>query len=202
MENTQRVCKELKTDRTDIEDPLPGWARIIPVLFVVSLLAGIGLNASFIVSQKKSETAKEEAVARESRENQAKKQLLMKIKDMDARVAKAETVVKWVEGSRPVQPLAIAIARSMSNKATIAELSLRRDPANPGQIRMLLKFDGGGNTQLEETLAAISDQGYRYYQTTQTKGKKGGLDYQATLIWQGTNDEEERSTLSYNNQNE
>ena len=97
---------------------------------------------------------------------------------------KAEEIIKWINGSKQIQPLALCIARSMGQKSSIEELLLYRDDKNPHQVRIELKFINGGQKQLDVTLSAINSIGYRAYSANQNLSQGGKVDYQATLIWQ------------------
>ena len=187
MENQNYICHDLKTDRPDIGQPLPGVLAFLPILFALSVVAAIGLNVLFFFQLRASERAKEEWVEKTSNETAQQGKISAKITAIKAEEKRALDVRQWVDGARQLQPLAIAIARSMDVKSSITELSLFRDLGNPNQVRIGLKFDNGGAKQLDTSLEAINAMGYRSYSAQQTAGKGGTLDYQATLIWQNTN---------------
>ena len=189
---------DIKTERQDITKPLPRILILVPVMFCISCVAAISLNLLFLFKIKDSETAKiewqgkiEEEALRKS-ETEKKIEL---IKDEDRR---AKDVHDWVEGSRQIQPLAVRVARSMGIKSSIEQLSLIRDMENPHQIRIGLDFVNGGQKQLDATLSAINELGYRAYSANQTSGQGGQVDYQATLIWQEINNKKENLSLNNN----
>ena len=196
MDNQPQTCHDLKTDRPDIGQPLPGVLAFIPILFVLAVLGAIGLNTLFFFQLAAAEKAKTEWTEKTSDETAQQGKIGAKIAGIKTEAKRANDVRLWVEGSRQLQPLAIAIARSIELKSSINELSLFRDVANPNQVRIGLKFDNGGAKQLDSTLQAINAMGYRSYSAQQTAGKGGTLDYQATLIWQNTN--REAPTLTSN----
>ncbi len=189
MENNNHICHDLKTDRPDIEQPLPAALTFLPILFGLSVVGAIALNVLFVFQLKASEKAKQEWSDKGTDESSQQDKIGDKVKGIKTEQRRGEDIRKWVEGSRQMQPLVIAIARSMDVKSSIAELSLFRDLANPNQVRIGLKFDKGGAKQLDSTLGAINAMGYRSYSANQTQGKSGALDYQATLIWQKNNTE-------------
>lgn len=189
MENHHQVCHDLKTDRPDIGQPLPGILRLLPSVFVLSVVGAISLNALFFFQHRNAEQAKEEWKLKVAEETAKQKDITVKIEAIKDEERRANDVRDWVEGSRQLQPLAVAIARSMDVKGSIAELSLFREPSNPKQVKIGFKFDNGGQKQLDATLEAINRLGYRSYSANQTAGKEGSLDYQATLIWQNSNKE-------------
>ena len=189
MENYHQVCHDLKTDRPDIGQPLPGILALLPVAFVLSVIGAIALNTLFFFQHRNAEQAKEEWKLKVAEESAKQKDIMVKIEAIKEEERRANDVRDWVEGSRQLQPLAVAIARSMDVKSSIAELSLLREPSNPNQIKLGFKFDNGGQKQLDATLEAVNVLGYRSYSANQTAGKEGSLDYQATLIWQKSNKE-------------
>jgi len=186
MDKQPRICHDLKTDRTDIAQPLPGAMRVLPIFFFFAIIAGIGLSALFFMQTKESEKSKEEWATRAKQEEKTKLSVKGEQASIDTEVERANDVVNWINGAAPVQPLALAIARSMGEtKSTIAEMALTRDKANPNQIKLRLDFDKGGQRQLDYTLEKLQNLGYRQFSAIQAKGDSGGFNYQATLIKTG-----------------
>ena len=189
---------DIKTERQDITKPLPRILILVPVLFCISCVAAIALNLLFFFKIKESETAKvqwQSKIEKEaSRKSETEKEIEL-IKDEDRR---AKDIYDWVEGSRQLQPLAVGVARSMGVKSSIEELSLVRDIENPHQIRIGLDFVNGGQEQLDSTLSAINELGYRAYSANQTSGQGGQVDYQATLIWQKIINQNNNLSLNHN----
>ena len=95
---------------------------------------------------------------------------------------KADGLAKWLEGSRPIQPVTVAIGRSMTKNSTIAELTLDRNPELPAHTNMQLKINGGGSEQIETTLDSITALNFQTYSANQTRGQNA-IDFEATLIW-------------------
>ena len=197
MDNHTNTCHDLKTERADIGQPLPGILSFLPILFYLAVVGAIALNVWFFLQLKGSEKAAANWKSKAEDEEQLKQQLTTKLEKIKSEEKRANDVRDWVEGSRQLQPLALAVAKSMGPKSYIAELSLFRELANPDQVRIGLKFDGGGATQLESTLLSINELHYRSYSASQTAGKGGTLDYGATLIWRNPKNNE---SISLNNQ--
>lgn len=185
MDKEPRICHELKTDRTDIAQPLPGAMRVLPILFFFAIVGSIGLNALFAMQLKSSEKSKEDWTTKAADEEKTKAAVKVQQLAVDTEVRRSDDVINWVNGAAPIQPLALMIARSMGQtKSTIALLSLNRDKSNPNQIKLQLDFDKGGTRQLDYTLEQIQSLGYRQFSAVQT-GDDVGLNYQATLIKTG-----------------
>jgi len=105
---------------------------------------------------------------------------------LESSAKRASDFVSWIEGSRALQPLAVAIARSVDEKSSIPELAFDRDTENPTQIKLSLKLLTNDTRQLDRTLEAVERVDFRPYSARQTQGK-GLIDYQATLLWQNRN---------------
>lgn len=194
MSTANRICHDLKSERSDIGQPLPGALRLLPVAFYAALVGSIALCSFFFLKLRSARAAKEQFVAAEKQETKAAADLDLVIDGVKEEVKKAEEVVGWIEGTRPVQVTATTIIRSMGTDSTIGELALERQENNPAQLRMGLKLNpgrGGGirqSEQIEETVKALQDLNYRAYGAQKNQAKEtGALQYSATLIYQETN---------------
>jgi hypothetical protein len=83
----------------------------------------------------------------------------------------------------PLQPLVVAVIRSMGPQSEIVDFTLERDAETPSQLRLGLKLNTASDKQLEKTLDVIRDMDYREFNPTQTR-VQGNLDYRANLLWQ------------------
>lgn len=186
MEKPQRICHDLKTDRLDIAPPLPNSARVLPVLLYFAIIAVIGCNAYIYMGLKNTETSIADSKDKDRAENETKTTLVAQQEVVNNQARRADDVLKWVESAHPVQPLVLAVTRSMDAKSTISELSFNRDAANPTQIRFSMKFQNGGIKQLDKTREWIQGLGYRTFSAVQTGGgEDNSMDYQCTLIRTG-----------------
>ena len=189
---------DIKTERQDITKPLPRILIFVPIMFYISCVAAIVLNLLFLLKIKESETAQFEWQGKIEEEKLLKSETEKKIELIKDEDRRAKDVHDWVEGSRQLQPLAVGVARSMNVKSSIEELSLVRDIENPHQIRIGVNFVNGGQKQLDSTLSAINELGYRAYSANQTSGQGGQVDYQATLIWQRNSNKKHELSLNNN----
>lgn len=179
----ETTIDDFKTDRKDIAPPLPMVMRLVPILFYLSLLflAVIGsvasLHAKFSADQRRAVLAQIEAAKKEIEETKQQRSAL------EAQISEAMDLEAWVLASMPLQPLVVAVIRSMGPDSEIVEFSLERDADTPSQLRMGLKLNTGSDKQLEKTLSVIRSMNYREFNPTQTR-VQGNLDYRANLIWQ------------------
>jgi len=176
------IIHDLKTERQNVSEGLPAGYKLVPVAFYIISIATVFLCLFFYLSKKAYEST--ETVMRE-RLTQAQSQQSGFVAQQNAiseESKKAEGIAKWLEGSRPLQPVTVAVGRSMGKDSTVAELSLDRNPEIPAHTFMQLKIDGGGSQQLEHTLSAINALDYQTYSAQQVKGRNS-TDFQATLIY-------------------
>lgn len=176
------IVQDIKTDRPNISGGLPASYRMVPFVFYGAALMAIAMNLFLYTSLRNHQRdekiwmsqvaeAESEKLAIEQRQNQI-------IEESHA----AERIADWVEGSRPVQPLGATISRSMQATATIAELTLDRNPQMPAHLFMTLKLNHAGSEQLDSTLDSLAALDFQTYGANQVK-TENALDFQATLIW-------------------
>lgn len=185
--NTARICHDLKSDRVDIAQPLPSYLLFLPILFYSAIAGAVGLSLYFFLELKNAEAARDEWTTKKMSQQGLKAKADQEYKAVASESRRADDVVEWVEGADAIQPLILAVTRSMEAKSTITNLQLTRDRQNPDQLRFVLKFQGGGMLQLDRTKEAINGLGYRMYSAVHTRGQgknSRAIDYQATLIRQ------------------
>lgn len=180
------ICNDVKTERPDVSQGLPNYFRAIPILFYFCLVAGIALGSWFYLGFRNAAASKDYWTQEDTRQKQANETLSAEQTSILEQNERARDVVEWMEGAQALQPLSVAITRSVSPTVTISELSLTRNAEIPSQIYFSLKLDGAGPDQLDRTLAGVKELSYRAYSAQQTKAKDS-LDYKATLIWQNPN---------------
>lgn len=179
----ETAIDDFKTGRKDIAAPLPMVMRLVPILFYLSLLflAVVGsvasLHAKFAADQRNAVTARIEAAKKEIEDTKRQRS------DLESEISEAMDLEAWVLASMPLQPLVVAVIRSMGPESEIVEFSLERDSDTPSQLRLGLKLNTASDKQLEKTLAVIRSMNYREFNPTQTR-VQGNLDYRANLIWQ------------------
>lgn len=184
MENRNALlCNDLKTERPDVSQGLPGYFRAVPVLVFVALVAAVGLGSWFYIGLRNASSSKAYWVGEDAKSKSATETLTSEETEILEQNQRARDVVAWMEGAQALQPLSVAITRSVAPTVTISELSLTRNAEIPSQIYFSLKLDGAGPDQLDRTLASVKGLSYRAYSAQQTKAKNS-LDYKATLIWQ------------------
>jgi hypothetical protein len=174
---------DFKTERKDIAPPLPMIMRLVPILFYLSLLflAVVGsvasLNAKLSSDQLRAVAGQIESLKSQIQQTKNQRSAL------EGEINKALDLEAWVLASMPLQPLVVAIIRSMGPDSEIVELNIERDAETPSQLRIGLKLNTASDDQLEETLKKIRAMNYREFNPTQTRAQ-GNLNYRASLLWQ------------------
>jgi len=176
------VIHDLKTERQNISAGLPRGYKLIPVAFYITLVASVILSLYFYLSIRSYESSVERMTQRIDNAQREQSRLTAEQRTIVAEARRAEGIAKWLEGARALQPVTVAIGRSMAKQSTIAELSLDRNPEIPAHTFMQLKVDGAGSEQIETTLNSIYALNYQTYSAQQVKGS-GSIDFQATLIY-------------------
>jgi hypothetical protein len=183
MHITHRIIDDFKTERPDVSPPLPTYLRLVPIVFYLVVLGGVVLSGLFFLILRNAAATEQQWKALSAERNRMVAEVQTDRSALERKARRASDIVAWVEGARAVQPLAVAIVRSMSGTASITSLGLSRDPAAATQIKLDLKLNAQDPRQLDTTLEAISASGYRSYNPNQTQNR-GEIDYQATLLYQ------------------
>lgn len=174
---------DLKTDRKDVMPPLPMVFRLVPILFygaiAFSLVVGSVAfwNVRVATQQRDAIRQKIASLNTEIASTKAARATL------ETKIREATDLENWVLASMPLQPLVVAIVRSMAANSSIVELNLERDAETPSQLRLGLRLNTDSDKQLEDTLEVIRDMHYREFSPTQTR-VRGDLDYKASMLWQ------------------
>lgn len=176
------IIHDLKTERQNVSEGLPAGYKLIPVTFYFVSVATIFLSLFFYLSKKAYEATELSMRERGDIAQSQQSSYVAQQNALTSEAKSAEGIAKWLEGSRGLQPVTVAIGRSMGKDSTIAELSLDRNPEIPAHTFLQLKIDGGGSQQIENTLNSIYALDFQTYSAQQVKGRNS-TDFQATLIY-------------------
>lgn len=172
---------DIKTERQNVSAGLPAGYKLVPAAFYLASVASVFLSLWFFLSKKTYEATESDLQAQIAEKRAAEATSLADQQALVDEARRAESFAKWLDGARPLQPVAVVVARSMGKDSTIAGLSLQRNPEIPAHTFMQLKIDGGGSEQIETTLDSIYALDYQTYSAQQVKGRSS-TDFQATLI--------------------
>lgn len=176
------IIHDLKTERQNVSEGLPSGFKLVPTAFYIVSISAVFLSLYFYLGKKAYETSEASMRDRLAQAESQRSTFLAQQEGVSSQAKRAEGIAKWLEGSRPLQPITAVIGRSMGKDSTVAELSLDRNPEIPAHTFMQLKIDGGGSQQIEATLNEIYGLNFQTYSAQQVKGKNS-TDFQATLIY-------------------
>lgn len=179
MEN---IIHDLKTQRQGVSGGLPAAYKLIPITFYLGLIVTLLASLFFYMGIRSHKTDKITWEGKLKTSKSAQTKFSNSHNEIVEIAEKADGLAKWLEGSRPLQPVTTAIGRSMGPSATISELSFDRSPEIPAHTFMQLKIDNGGSEQIESTLASINALSYLTYSANRVKAATA-IDFQATLIY-------------------
>lgn len=175
------IADDFKTDRKDTTPPLPAILRLVPILFYLTVVSAMILCGLFLYQLK---LANDNILAAKSGLAEAQAQVVTAAaerKQLEAQILRATDVQGWVEGSRPLQPLVVAVARSIGEEASLADLKIDRDEESPSNLKLAMRIGTSSATQLEETTDAIARENFRLLQPEQTLAE-GQINYRATIV--------------------
>ncbi len=183
MQITARQIDDFKTARKDVAPPLPMVFRLVPIVFYLSIIFAVVVGSLALWNSKIAADKRDEIMGRISELNSSIAATKASRSALEAQIREAMDLEKWVLASMPLQPLVIAIIRSIAADTQIVELRLERDAQTPSQLKIGLRLNTKSDRQLEKTLEVIKGMGYREVSPTQSRSQ-GQLNYQATLIFQ------------------
>ena len=177
------LCHDFKSPRTDTSKRLPDSFKLVPVAFYLSLLAGAYFMTSDWIAYKRAQKEQLQAEAAREEHDAATEAAQAEKAALDGETAKAEVLARWVEGARNVQPIGVAIARSMPPEVTLSELSLERSEQVPGNLAFSVRINGGSAVEVGLLEASLLRLQYRSYSPQQSKDG-AVIHYRSTLVRQ------------------
>lgn len=178
-----QIVHDLKTDHADILPPLPNVMRLIPVAFYFVTLAAIALLAATVIQIRTKSVTLETVRAEIVNTNQQIEETRAERSALEGRAKRAADILAWVEGSNAIQPLTVAIGRSVGERAGITELVLSRSEKASQQIQIAMKLQGSDAAQIEPIIDAIRMSDFRPFSAKQSQ-EGNRVNYEATLIRQ------------------
>ncbi len=180
---SQFLCHDFKSPRTDMSRRLPSTMRMVPVIFYVVLVASVFFIIKDWTDLNKASSDLIQANTRKEDAEAAKTKLLAEKSQIETEKFRAEGIAKWVEGTRVMQPISVAIARAMPPETNITELVLERNADFPAQVSMLLRLVNGGANEIEKVQKSLERLHYRSHSPQQAR--QGDLmEFRSMLVWQ------------------
>jgi hypothetical protein len=177
------LCHDFKTPRNDNSRRLPASMRMIPILFYGVCLFATYYIFSDIQSMREADERRIVYEAQRDEARAAKARLDTELQALSKEQELAEQVAKWVEGTRVVQPITVAVSRAVGMETFISDLMLERIPDVPSQLNLSLRLSNAGQPETEKINSALST--LRYKPHSPSVGRQGEeVEYRSLLVWQ------------------
>ena len=176
------ICHDIKTPRLDSSKRLPSAFSAVPLLFYVTLLLGGYLNVTSYLGYRKSVQDRDTWKQFQTEQQAAKANYDTEKAAVVEEKNRAEKFAQWVEGTRSMQPIGVAIARCLPPAVTIGEMALERSPELPSQIILTMQINNGSLEELSKIQQSITSQNYRPYNSQQSKSGET-LEFHTMLVW-------------------
>lgn len=176
------LCHDIKTPRSDASRRLPPAFSIAPILFYAAIILGAVLNISSYLGYRKAEQDRDTWKQFKTGQQAAKATYDKEKAVVTDEKNRAERFAQWVEGTRSLQPISVAIARSLPAAVTIGEMALERSPELPSQIILSMQINNGSLEELSKIQQGISGQNYRPYNSQESRNGDM-LEFHTMLVW-------------------
>jgi hypothetical protein len=177
------LCHDFKTPRPDASKRLPRIFVVVPIMFYVVLLLGTYMSVTSYLSYRDALQRRDQWQQYQAGQDEAKAGLESQKAAVDYEKWKAEKLAQWIEGTRAVQPISVAVTRSVPPETSLSELSLERSSDLPQQILLSVRINSGTLEDVAKIQNAIGALSYRAYNSQQLK-TGDLLDYRSMLVWQ------------------
>jgi hypothetical protein len=178
------LCHDFKTPRADASKRLPAIYALIPVLFYVIVVGGSYLCAASYVNYRNAMQQRDDWHQYQSQQEDEKLTLETQTAVVAQEKWKAEKLAQWIEGTRALQPIGVAVARAMPPEISLTELNLERSTELPQQILLSVRITNGSPEEVAKIQAAVGSLSYRSYNSQQLKSGES-LEFRSMLAWQG-----------------
>lgn len=180
------VIPDLKTERLDVAQPLPAPLMVLPLLVYAGILGAIAMSSHAFLQMRQAEQKAREARQANAGEQAQIAQLKSEFAAIEAEEKNAKEVQQWIQGTNQLQPIVLALARSMDAESTISSMTLARKEEIPSQVQMGLQITSPHGPQQIDALrnAMMTALSYRSFSENidNKKGGKRDLSFDCTWI--------------------
>ncbi len=162
---------------------LPSAFLAVPVLFYLAIVGGSYVCINSYMNYSKAVTERDTWRQSKSEKDEAKTKFESQSAALDIETQKAEKLAQWIEGTRTLQPICVAITRSIPPEITLGEFSLDRRADMPSQLDLSVRINNGSMQEVARIQSAVQNIQYRTYNSQQLKNKDN-LEYKTMLVWQ------------------
>jgi hypothetical protein len=110
------------------------------------------------------------------------------IEKIQTSFSQARAIEAWVSAAHPIQPLIVAITRSVLAPSRLKQLQLVREADSPGRVIISLELSDAPKSQMESILEAIHNLGFREQSVTRAESS-GAIKFDAVLVWKDSDSE-------------
>ena len=181
--NTPTVCHDFKSPRADASTRLPPALIAVPLFFYLVIVGGCYVNIKGYMSYRNAVTERDTWRQSKSEKDEARAKFEAQVSALDAETQKAEKLAQWIEGTRTLQPICVAITRSIPPEITLGDLNLARRADMPSQLDLSIRINNGTMQEVARIQTAVQGIQYRTYNSQQLKNKDS-LEYKTMLVWQ------------------
>jgi hypothetical protein len=177
------LCHDFKTPRTDTSKRLPGIFIMVPILFYVILFGGSYIGVTSYMNYRNAVETRDQWQQFQAEQEEAKARLETEKTEVSIEKWRAEKLAQWVEGTRALQPISVAVSRAIPPEISLAEMSLERAPELPQQVTLRVRINNGTLDEVGKIQSAINSLNYRAYNNTQVKNGET-RDFSTLMVWQ------------------
>lgn len=181
--SSPNVCHDFKTPRPGAALRLPTAFMAVPIIFYVAILGGICLNIQSYLGYRKAVTERDAWRQSQTEKDEAKAKFEAQLSSVEAEAQKAIKLAEWIEGTRTMQPICVAITRSVPPEITLGEMHLQRRSDMPSQLDLNITINNGTMQEVARIQNAVQAIQYRTYNSQQLKHNEN-LEYKTMLVWQ------------------
>jgi hypothetical protein len=154
---------------------------MVPVAFYLAIVGGAYFMTMDMLNLKRYEREKIEAEIKKEDHDLSIERTQIEKDSLDAETTKAESIAKWTEGARNIQPIGVAIARAISVESRLSEVSLERSEQVPANLALGLRLLGNKMAELGKVEASLSMLNYQSLSPQQSKDGEV-IEYRSTLV--------------------
>ena len=176
-------CHDFKTQRTDTARRLPSSFMLIPIIFYISVVGGTVLNINSYLSYRNATMKRDSFTHQQAEHKTTKGELESQENAVNKEKQKAEKLAQWIEGTRTLQPISVAIVRSIPPEITLADMTFERSTEIPSQINLNVRINNGDMEEINHIQNSLQDLHYRPYNSQQIKNGDS-LEYKTMLVFQ------------------
>jgi hypothetical protein len=177
------ITHDFKTPRPDGSRRLPRSFMLVPVLFYLSVAGGAYFGITSYMSYSDSITQRDTFKSKTAELEGQHAKVTGEITTINKEKQKAEKLASWVEGTRMMQPVSVAISRAIPPEVSLGEMSFERSVDIPAQVNLSIRINNGSMEEVGKIQTSIQTMKYRAYNSQQVKNGDF-LDYKTILVWQ------------------